>query len=90
MVLIMADRVVKPKPPRIPRCLCRNTLHWLLQIGSPSLYNNALLSRNNSAAEVYFTKLRVYWRSYIEWKIHNRTCTRTEWARYRQIRRLED
>lgn len=66
-------------PPIIPRCLCRSTLHWLLQIGSPSLF----FSNRSKAAERYFEKRRIYEIKVIERKIRARTCTRSEWTRYR-------
>lgn len=76
----------KPKPPIIPRCLCRNSLHWLLQIASPSKFYQAML-RPTVKTEKYFRARAEYDIALILWKIENRTCTREEWHRYRRWRR---
>ena len=75
----------KPTPPKIPRCLCRNWLHWLLQIASTSKIVRAMYCPTVET-EMYFKARREYEINLILWKIENRTCTRAEWDRLRRWR----
>ena len=78
---------IGPKPPRIPRSLCSSFLHYILQIPSPSLYFAARGSRKHSE---YFYNVYKWHIKCIEYKIANRTCTRSEWKEYRKAVRNAD
>ena len=72
-----------PKPPRLPRSLCRNFGHWVLQIASPSrVLAESAYPKSEKAAQ-YFTNLRKYEIAMIEYKIASRTCSREEWNAYK-------
>lgn len=75
----------KPKPPKIPRCLCGSFLHWLLQIPSPSKWYMAML-RPTVESEKYFRDRHQYEMAEIMHKVQIRTCTRKEWDRLRRER----
>lgn len=75
----------KPKPPKIPRCLCDSWIHWVLQIASPSkVYAHVV--RPTVEGEKYFRARNEYAVKMVECKIENRTCTKFEWHRYRRWR----
>lgn len=79
-----------PKPPKIPRCLCRSWLDWILQIASPSLCVSAAWYSEEPEVLWYFEEMRRYKKQWIEWKIALRTCTREEWHTYRRYYQKEE
>lgn len=84
----MATKARKPKPPKIPRCLCGSFLHWVLQIPSPSKVYMAML-RPTVESEKYFYDRHRWRMAVLQRKVEARTCTRKEWDELRQLRFIE-
>lgn len=81
----------KLKPPKPPRSLYGNWLHWILGIKSPSRMFMASMNPTPEEA-MYFRACEDYEIWLIVCKIEKRTCTRQEWDRLRQLsykRRME-
>lgn len=83
------ERTREPKPPRPPRCLCNNFIHYLFWVVSPSRLTNVMLGGGSKKAEQYVRELWYYRIKMVEYKIQNRTCTRDEWNWYRYARWTE-
>lgn len=82
----------KLKPPKPPRSLYRNWIHWVLGIKSPSKVFIASMNPTPEEA-AYFRAYEDYEVWLIVCKVENRTCTRQEWDRLRRWnyrRRMED
>lgn len=69
----------KPRPPRVPYCLCGSLWRWILQQVSPSRHFMYYFSGANRRANAYFAKVKDYQTKLMQYRVELRICSRVEW-----------